>query len=252
MTSNGESGLGEGEEDSLRNRTFRLAAENADQQQHRYDREVLKQQHREAGATGLAAQALLVGQDLHHDRRGGKRSRSAEDDRVLRFEAERAQDCGDRRRGDDDLQSAQSEDQPLHGLQAFERHFQADEEKQEDDAELAQRGDCLGIGDHQRIEGRNDGRQLTQNIGIEKDADQQEAQNGIDAQLQEQRHDEAGGCENDKEFLVVGDALGSHGFRIYCLRIPSPARCGYEPKDVRFAGPGVLLVQRDAVSAQKK
>ena len=147
------------------------------------------------------------------------------------------------------MQSAKSEDEPLHGLQAFERHFQTDEEKQEDDAELAQRGDRLGVGDHQRTEGRNDGRQVTQNIGIEKDADQQEAQNGIDSQLQEQRHDEAGGCENDEEFFVVGNAVGSRCFQFTASNL-APALRGYE--DVRFAGPGVLLVQRDAVSAQEK
>ena len=47
----------------------------------------------------------------------------------------------DRQRRHDDLQPAQPEHQPAHGEQAAHRQFEADEEQQEDDAEVGDEGD---------------------------------------------------------------------------------------------------------------
>ena len=56
---------------------------------------------------------------------------------------------------EDDLQAAEAEHQPAHGDEALVGKLQADEEHQEDDAELGEAGDVVGVGDGDPVEDRH-------------------------------------------------------------------------------------------------
>ena len=77
---------------------------------------------------------------------------SADDQRRSGRLAEPQRAEADRQRRHDDLQAAQPEHQPAHGEQAAHRQFEADEEQQEDDAEIGDEGDLPFAGDGEPVD----------------------------------------------------------------------------------------------------
>ena len=131
----------------VEHRTAGTRGQDRDEHQDRDDREVLRQQHGKAGAADSGGQAFLVRQQFEHDRGGGQRQAGAEDDRLRGRLAEQQRHTGEQRRGQQHLRSAKAEHQPPHRQQPLKRQFQTDQEQQEDDAELGNAVDVLGVAD---------------------------------------------------------------------------------------------------------
>ena len=102
----------------------------------------------------------------------------------------------------DDLQAAEAEHQAAHGQQALVGQLQADQEQQEDDAELGDAGDVLGVDHRDPVEER----QL-----VHERAEPQRPEDGAGAEIAEhraqpeaahQRHDDAGRAEHDQRVAV--------------------------------------------------
>ncbi len=109
-----------------------------------HDGEILQQQDREAGASGCRLEALLARQELDDDGGRGQREAQADDRRCGCVLAERGQDQADARRRDRHLQHAEAEDETAHGDETLGRELEADQEQEEDDAELGERCQALG------------------------------------------------------------------------------------------------------------
>ena len=138
----GDHRLGQRHDDAVDHRgALGASAERADQEQQRHHGKVLGEQDGETGAAGRRHHAALAGQQLHDDGGRGKRQADADDQRRSGRLAEPQRAETDRQRRHDDLQAAQPEHQPAHGEQAAHRQFEADEEQQEDDAEVGDEGD---------------------------------------------------------------------------------------------------------------
>jgi hypothetical protein len=135
---------------------LRRRAEGGDQHQQRHDGEVLEQQHRHDAAAVLALELEAIGHQLDDDRRRAHRERGAERDRALPAEApgaaarreERDQRGVAGERGEHrqhDLAQAEAEDELPHAAQLRQVELEADDEHQEDDAELGQVADAGGV-----------------------------------------------------------------------------------------------------------
>ena len=99
-------------------------------------------------------QTLLVRQQLEHDRGRGQRQAGAEDDRLRGLLPGHRGGAGDQGGGEQHLQAAEPEDQRRMVSRRWKRQFETDQEQQEDDAELGDAGDVLGVADGEPIKER--------------------------------------------------------------------------------------------------
>ena len=153
----------------------------------------------------LGGQPLLLGEEFEHDRGRGQRQAGAENDRHRRLLAGRRRDAGDQSGGEQNLQSAQSEDQPVHRQEAAERQFEADQEQQKDDAEFGNAGDVIGVADGEPIE---EGKRADERAEAERPEDgagHQIAERRAQAEAADDRHQDAGRAEHDQRVAVGGD-----------------------------------------------
>ena len=110
--------------------------------------------------------------------------------------AEQRGDAADHGRAQHHLQAAQPEHQTAHGDEALVGQLQADQEQQEDDAELGDPGDVLGVDDRDPVEERERALKGAQAERAEDRAGRQVAQHRVHAPALHQRHDDAGGAEH--------------------------------------------------------
>ena len=108
------------------------------------------------------------------------------------------------------LQTAEAEDQAPHGVEALEGQFDADQEKQEDHAQLGDVAEVFGIGNVEALQHGHGMDEVAQHVLAEQHAHHQEGHDGVDAQPEEQRHGKARHAEDDQEFLVVERSLCRH------------------------------------------
>lgn len=140
-------------------RFFRTAAgklrqrEQWNQRQHRYDGDVLKQQHGEARAAPLGLGQTLLVQRLQNDGGGGQRENQPDRDRNAPVHTEQEGAGGDEHRGDRDLQAAESEQAGTHLPQHPGLQLQPDQKQHHHDAEFREVLNLPRLGAHQPDDG---------------------------------------------------------------------------------------------------
>ncbi len=182
--------------------------EQRDEHQDRDHGEILRQQHRKAGAAHIGGQPLLLRQQLEHDRGGGQRQADAEHQRIRRLVAGERRNPGKRRRGGEHLQPAKPEHQPPHRQQPMKRNFQADQEQQKDDTQLGYSGDVPGVADGEPVERRKRADERTQPERPENRAGAEIADDRAEAQAADDWDHDAGGAEHHQGIAVSGDVYG--------------------------------------------
>ena len=137
----------------------------------RHDAQVLEEQDGDDDASVRRVELPAVVVDLENDRRRREREQRAEEDRQPRLvptgEPATQRDGGD---GRDHLQPAAADDPFGRCDDARERELEADREEQQDDADLGQRADGVGLTDE------------PQPVGPDGDAGEQKADDGRNAQ----------------------------------------------------------------------
>ena len=115
--------------------------------QHRDHRDVLEEQDGKGEASMAGRKLVAFGQRLQA--KGGRRQRQGEprDDRGLERQPERHGDAGEHDGGQRNLPAAQPEHRPAHGPEAPRLEFEADDEQQQNDAELGEVKDRLLVVD---------------------------------------------------------------------------------------------------------
>ncbi len=91
---------------------------------------------------------------------------------------------------------ADAEDQPAHPPEPAERQFQPDREEQQDDAELGERLDRMGVGDRDVVEPGRLLAELAEPERPDQHADQDEADDRADPEAGEGRDDDPGRAED--------------------------------------------------------
>ena len=196
------------------------AAQCADQEQERHHGEVLGEQDGEAGAAGGRHHAALARQHFHDEGGRGERQAGADDQRRRRRLAEPQGAEADHHRREQALQAAQPEHQAAHGEQAPHRQFEADEEQQEDDAQVGDEGDLLLAGDGEPVDGPRIVGQTAQAMRSQRGADGEETQDGTDFQAVDHRGDDGRGAQDDEGILEDEDLAASRHCRQHRLRWP--------------------------------
>ena len=154
--------------------------------------EILEQQHGEAEP---AVARLEIAGLLHHlqgEGRRGQRQREAGEQRRLPGKSNQQADAGEHRSGQQDLRAAEPEYGVAHGPKPLRAQLQADQEQQQDDAELGEVQDLLRLVVGERPADR---------VGAEQHADDEVAEHGADAEPARQRPGDGEGGEQDR-YLV--------------------------------------------------
>jgi hypothetical protein len=112
--------------------------------------QILKQEDGEAGAAGGRIEPLLVRQHLDDHCRGGHRQGQADDGRAHPAIAKQHRRPGEAPAAENHLKSAETEHQPPHHDQPFERQLQPDHEQQQHDSEMCNRLDRPRLTDANR------------------------------------------------------------------------------------------------------
>ena len=123
----------------------------------------------------------------------------------------------DHHRREQGLQPAQPEHQAAHGEQAPHRQFQADEEQQEDDAQVGDEGDLLLAGDGEPVDGPRIVGQAAQAMRPQRGADGEETQDGADFQAVDHRGHDGRGAQDDQGVLEDEDLAASRHCRQHRL-----------------------------------
>jgi hypothetical protein len=115
-----------------------LRAEQRDQRKNRNRRKILEQQDRKREAAVRTAQLLVLGENLQAD--GGRRERQSETDDqcALPGQSESKRDGAEQHCRQRHLRQPGAEDGLAHQPQSLWRQLQADDEQQQDHAELGQ------------------------------------------------------------------------------------------------------------------
>ena len=219
-----ERGGRDGQREPDREIALRAERQHGDHEQQRRDREVLKQQNREAEAPDRRRQQLVFGQHGNDDRRRGQGKSGAEDERRRGLLAEQRRRPGDRRRADDDLRETEPEHQPAQALQTLEGKFEPHREEQDDDPEGREPIDRHDVGERESVEPRRPRRQTSEARRAQRDAGQQIAQDRADVNAEKQRRDHARRDEEKQRFTIdrcvvrgVHGRLGGEGFAVPSL-----------------------------------
>ena len=197
----GDQRLSERHADTQPDRALHVAAQHADQQQQRDHGEILGEQDGEAGAAGRAGEAPLSRQQLHHDGGRGQGEAGADHQGGGGRLAGPQRQPADRGRGQHHLQAAQAEHQAAHGEQAPQRQFEADEEQQEDDAEIGDEGDLFLAGHGEPIHHRRMLGQPAEAVGTEQRTDHEIAQHRAHLEARQQRRHHRRRRQNDQRVL---------------------------------------------------
>ena len=118
---------------------FGVAADQLDQEQHRDQRQVLEQQHREGG---LADRRLRCPRSAGPARSRTERARVRAPPPRGAVDRSTQQPAADQHRAADQLGAADAEHRPAHAPQSAEADVQPGREQQQDDAELGERLDA--------------------------------------------------------------------------------------------------------------
>ena len=164
-----------------------------------------------ASSTAKLARPTLVvsrswfDKQFEHDRGRGQRQAGAEDDRLGRIAAGIGRDAGEQRGGDKHLQAAQAEHQPPHGQQPMQRQFETDQEQQEDDAELGDAGDVLGVADREPVQRAETSRSASRGRAAQQRAGAEIAEHRRKAEPADDRHHDARRAEHDQRVAIGGN-----------------------------------------------
>ena len=153
---------------------------------------------------------LGVGQELHHDGRGGERQCRSGNERRPHVKAHGQCPAGDGEEAQHHLQAAQPEDQPPHRVEPFEGQLQANEEEQEDNAQLSNVAQAFRIADIEDFQGGNALRREAHDVRAQQNAHHEEGHHSVDPYAQKERHGKARNPQYDQEFLVVECGFRRH------------------------------------------
>ena len=158
----------------------------AEDEDDRDDHNILEQQHRQSGAANRG----LGTRNRQDDRGRGESEREAKRHRAGPVLPHHGQHEGRDGAGDHQFERAQPEHQPPHLPQSLERQFQPDGEQQEDDPELRERFERLGVGNGYMRQPWPFEDEATEAVGTDRYSDENEADDRRDAETGEDRNDD--------------------------------------------------------------
>ena len=144
-----------------------------------------------ANAPARGGQLPALDEHLQHDRGGGERQPSAEDEGRRALEAHQPEQAPDDQGRREDLRDPESEDVVPERDQAPRRERQADGEEEENDAELAQDARGLDLTDE------------AESVGADQRAGDQIPEHRAGAESTEQRHDGCRGEQDDQQVFEI-------------------------------------------------
>ena len=124
-----------------------MAGQRRHEQDHRHDAQVLEQQHADDELAVGGVDFAPLGQALEHDGRARERDEKPEEQRLRRAGAPRGRDGRRRGRGQPDLDPAANRQDLPQPAKFAERELEPDGEEQEDDTDLGEVADLLGVAD---------------------------------------------------------------------------------------------------------
>ena len=118
----------------------------ADQQQHRRDGQILKKQHAQRLAPGLAVDTPAGREQLQAHRRGRQRQRAGNGGHRHWRQASHVQHRRDQPAAEQHLLAAETKDHVAHGADAIEAEFQPECKKQQRHAQFRWRPEAFRVG----------------------------------------------------------------------------------------------------------
>ncbi len=193
------------------------AAEDRGEHDHRHDQEVLVEEDRERHLAVRGLRLAPLVEQLQDDRGAREGDHHAEEDRLRGHEAVDRGAAGDQRQGERRLERAAEQERPPHLAQPGERQLEADDEEEEDDADLGEELDRLGVVDQAERGGAD------QHPGHEQPDQRRQAQPVAD-----QHHQHRGAEDRDRLLEEVPqfhgrDGIPRYGHRRGIMRRPTTA-----------------------------
>ena len=180
-----------------------------DKCQQRNDGQILEQKDGERGTSVTRGELAFFGEDLQHERGRGHRQPQADDQRAVEVQAESERDDADQCARDQHLGGTESENRATQHPQARRLQFQANDEKQQHDADFREMQDVV------------DGGNELESAGTDDDAGREIAEHRAELEAPEQRHgndrrgQEDGGFAENVHHLTPRPVLRSTPLRVH-------------------------------------